>query len=76
MYVTFALAFEIFNNAHWSALLPSSPLRKYQLIKMTNMTTNSHLVTNPVVINEQILHFLVGLPYSETEFIGYNSRHF
>ena len=64
--VTFALGFGIFSDAHWSALLPSSPLRKYQIIKMTNMTTNSHLVTNPVVINEQVLHFLVGLPYSET----------
>jgi AAA+ superfamily predicted ATPase len=66
--ITFALGFGIFNdNAHWSALLPTSPLRKYQIIKMTNIASNnSQLVDNPIFINEQILHFLVGLSYSET----------
>ena len=60
--VTFALGFAIFNDdAHWSALLPTSPLRKYQIIKMADMkSNNSQLVTNLISINEQILHFLVG----------------
>ena len=66
--LTFALGFAIFNDdAHWSALLPTSPLRKYQIIKMADMKlNNSQLVTNLISLNEQILHFLVGLPYSET----------
>ena len=69
-YATFALGFAIFADGHWSALLPTSPLRRFQILKVMNLNSNNQLVSLPVTINEQILHYLVGLAYSETDISG------
>ena len=70
-YATFALGFAIFPDGHWSALLPTSPLRRFQILKIMNLYhSNNQLVSIPVTINEQVLHYLVGLAYSETDISG------
>ena len=72
-YATFALGFTIFDTvSHWSALIPTSPLRRFQILKFINSPHqfNNPLVSLPVTINEQVLHFLLGLAYSETDISG------
>ena len=59
-YPTFSLALEILSNSHWNALLPSSPLRRWQLIEIGN---GMALTLSPLRINERILHCLIGLQH-------------
>lgn len=56
---TFSLALAALENAHWSALLPDAPLRRWQLLAPLPA---GRLVSAPLQIDERILHFLVGLP--------------
>lgn len=56
--VTFALAIGVLADAHWSALAPSSPLRKYRLIELE---PGHGLTTAPLRIDERILHYLAGV---------------
>lgn len=55
---TFSLALAAFESAHWSALLPERPLRRWHLVEV--MAGNA-LTTSPLRIDECILHYLVGL---------------
>ena len=59
-YPTFSLALEICDNSHWSAFLPSAPLRRWQLIEVG---TSTALTLSPLKINERILHCLAGLQH-------------
>ena len=45
-------------DAHWSALSPSAPLRYWRLIEVAN---GDVLTTNPLRIDERVLHYLVGV---------------
>jgi hypothetical protein len=56
---TFSLALAAFEDAHWSALLPSRPLRFWRLVEVTSGDT---LTTSPLRIDERILHYLAGMP--------------
>lgn len=56
---TFSLALAAFQDAHWSALLPSRPLRYWHLIEM--LAADS-LTSSPLRIDETILHYLAGVP--------------
>jgi hypothetical protein len=55
---TFSLALAALPDAHWSALAPSSSLRRWRLIELTN---NEGLVAAPLRIDERVLHFLTGI---------------
>ena len=56
--VTFSLAMAALANPHWSALAPSSPLRRFRLIELEP----GHGVTAaPLRIDERILHYLAGV---------------
>lgn len=55
---TFGLALSVFGNAYWSALLPESPLRYWQLI---HVMEGELLTTSQIQICESVLHFLAGL---------------
>jgi hypothetical protein len=55
---TFSLALAALPGAHWSALAPSSSLRRWRLVELTN---NEGLVAAPLRIDERILHFLTGI---------------
>ncbi len=57
---TFGLALALFPDAHWSALTPNAPLRRWQLLRLD---TERPLTTSPLRIDERILHYLLGLTY-------------
>jgi predicted nucleic acid-binding protein len=57
-FVTFGLAMSVLSEPHWSALAPSSPLRRFRLIEMQS----GHGVTAAALhIDERILHYLAGV---------------
>ncbi|MGB8886252.1 MAG: ATP-binding protein [Candidatus Korobacteraceae bacterium] len=56
--VDFSLAMAMLDEAHWSALAPSSPLRKFRLIEVD---TTQGLTSAPLRIDERILHYIAGL---------------
>ena len=62
-YPTFGLALEIFPDADWNALTPESPLRHWQLIELSQSQT---LTKSALKIDENILHYLTGAPYSDS----------
>ena len=64
---TFSLALAAFPEAHWSALAPEGPLRKWKLIEA--MPSES-LVHARLRIDEHILHFLAGLPFRDDALSG------
>lgn len=56
-YATFSLALAVLPDAHWGALAPKAPLRRWKLIEIGAGTA---LTTSPLRIDEQILHYLTG----------------
>ena len=59
-YPTFALAMKALPGAHWSALLPAGPLRRWRLLEIGS---GEALVSSPLRIDERVLHYLAGLSY-------------
>lgn len=59
-YPTFSLALRALPEAHWSALLPAGPLRRWRLIEIGS---GDALVSSPLRIDERVLHYLAGLSY-------------
>jgi AAA+ superfamily predicted ATPase len=57
-YPTFSLAMSALPQAHWSAIVPQSPLRRWGLIEVGGGKT---LMTSPLRIDERVLHYLVGV---------------
>jgi hypothetical protein len=57
-YVTFGLAAAVLPDAHWSALAPTRPLRRFRLVELD---PGHGLAAAPLRIDERILHFLVGV---------------
>jgi len=55
---TFSLAMAALPEAHWSALTPDAPLRRWRLIELAN---NDSLTVTPLRIDERVLHFLAGI---------------
>jgi AAA+ superfamily predicted ATPase len=55
---TFSLAMAAFQEAHWSALLPTRPLRYWRLVETGPGNT---LTTCTLRIDERILHFVAGI---------------
>lgn len=56
--ITFALALATLADAHWSALAPTAPLRRYRLVEMEG---EHGLTTAALRIDERILHYLAGV---------------
>lgn len=61
-YATFELALSLFENAHWSAISPTSPLRRFKLITVVEYQ-NVPVVKCPIKIEERVLHYLLGVSY-------------
>jgi AAA+ superfamily predicted ATPase len=57
-YPTFSLALAVLADAHWSALSPEAPLRRWRLIEIG---AGPLLTRAPMRIDERVLHFLVGI---------------
>ena len=55
---TFGLSLAALPGAHWSALSPAGPLRRWRLVHAGQGDT---LVTSPLRIDERILHYLAGV---------------
>jgi AAA+ superfamily predicted ATPase len=57
---TFSLALAALGGAHWSALTPAGPLRRWRLIEVA---PGEVLTTSRLQIDERILHYLTGVSY-------------
>jgi len=64
---TFGLALAALPDAHWSALTPSAPLRRWRLIELG---PGGSLTAAPLRIDERILHWLTGLPQMDERLAG------
>ncbi|HME35229.1 MAG TPA: ATP-binding protein [Candidatus Sulfotelmatobacter sp.] len=56
---TLRIALEVLPDAHWSALLPEAPLRRWKLL---DLNPGEILTTSPLRMEEPVLHFLMGAP--------------
>jgi len=61
-HASFGLALASQPDAHWSALTPLRPLRRWRLIEVAE---DVPLTTAPLRIDERVLHFLAGINYLE-----------
>jgi AAA+ superfamily predicted ATPase len=68
-YPTFGLALAALPEAHWSALTPASPLRRFQLIDLHGLPSTS-LTSSPLKVEERVLHYLTGISYLEKQLQG------
>ena len=64
---TFALALGAFPDAHWSALSPAAPLRRWRLIETG---AGDSLTGTPIRLDEQVLHYLAGVPHMDDRLRG------
>ena len=68
-YPTFALAMSALPDPSWAALVPSAPLRRWDMIEVGNQP-GLPLVMRPLRIDERILHFLAGVQSSDPRLTG------
>ena len=61
-YPTFSLALAALDNPHWSAIKPDTSLRYLRLVEVG---AGNALTLSPLRIDECILHYLSGLPYTD-----------
>jgi hypothetical protein len=66
-YPTFSLALAALPDAHWSALSPAAPLRRWRLIEIGS---GPALTVSPLRIDERVLHHLVGVDYPDERLAG------
>jgi predicted nucleic acid-binding protein len=64
---TLSLALAALPNAHWSALTPSAPLRRWRLI---DVGAGSVLTLSPLRIDERILNYLAGVQHLDERLAG------
>src|SRR5215217_4675698 len=67
-YPTFGLALAALPGAHWSALSPAAPLRRWRLIEVGSGET---LTTSPLRISERVLHYLAGVQHLDESLEGF-----
>jgi ATP-dependent 26S proteasome regulatory subunit len=67
-YPTFSLAMAVLPEAHWSALTPASPLRRWRLIEVG---VGESVTLSPLRIDETVLHYLTGIPYLDERLQGF-----
>jgi ATP-dependent 26S proteasome regulatory subunit len=64
---TFSLALSLLPNAHWSALTPEAPLRRWRMIELS---TGSSFSASPLSLDERVLHYLAGVPQMDARLAG------
>ncbi len=67
MYPTLGMALSTLSAPHWDAIAPTSPLRRWQLIKISDGVA---LTLSPLRIDERILHYLAGIQYLDDRLTG------
>jgi len=61
-YPTFGLALAALPAAHWSAVLPDGPLRRWRLVEhVAGGFPSTPITSRPLRIDERLLHLLAGL---------------
>jgi hypothetical protein len=65
---TFGLALALLPGAHWTALTPAAPLRRWRLVELG---PGGSLTQSPIRIDERILHFLAGASYLDDRLAGF-----
>ncbi len=68
---TFGLTLAALPGAHWSAISPESPLRRWRLIHMGDGQT---LTSSPLRVDERVLHYLTGVPHLDERLRGLVDR--
>ena len=66
-YPTFALALAVLPEAHWSALTPEAPLRRWELV---HVEPGLSLTRSALRIDERILHYLAGVDHLDAGLAG------
>lgn len=66
-YPTFGLALSVLPQAHWSALVPTAPLRYWRLIELG---AGPSLATSPARVDERVLHYLAGVSVADERLQG------
>ena len=66
-YPSFSLALAALPDAHWSALAPSAPLRRWRLI---DVGAGESLTLSPLRIDERVLHYLAGIQHIDERLAG------
>ncbi|HEY0016882.1 MAG TPA: ATP-binding protein [Longimicrobium sp.] len=66
-YATLGLALAVLPDAHWSALSPASPLRRWRMVEVGAGTA---LTAGPLRIDERVLHHLAGVRYTDGRLAG------
>jgi hypothetical protein len=56
-YATFGLALALLPDAHWDAITPARPLRRFRMLEVQRGGT---LTSAPLRVDERILHYLAG----------------
>jgi hypothetical protein len=64
---TFGLALAALAGAHWSALTPAAPLRRWRFVEVA---AGDALTSSPLRIDERALHYLTGVSYLDTRLQG------
>jgi hypothetical protein len=64
---TFSLALAVLPEAHWSALSPARPLRRWRLIQLGS---SEGLTQSPLRIDEWVLHYLTGIHHLDERLLG------
>jgi len=67
-YATLSLALAALPDAHWHALTPAAPLRRWRLIEIAHH--GDSLLQNQLRIDERVLHYLAGISYMDPRLEG------
>ena len=65
---TLSLALAVLPDAHWSALTPAAPLRRWRLIEVGSGPV---LTLGSLRIDERILHYLAGVQHPDERLAGF-----
>lgn len=66
-YPTFGFALALLPEAHWSALSPGAPLRRWQLVQAGS---HARITSASLTLDERILHFLLGIGHLDRRLDG------
>ena len=61
---SFGLGLSVIPEAHWSAITPTGPLRRWNLVRLTDPVSPTH---SPLLADERVLHHLTGAGYLDPE---------
>lgn len=64
---SFSFALAVLPEAHWNALGPEAPLRRFQLLELG---PGDSLTRSPLRLAECVLHFLVGVEHTDERLFG------